>query len=614
VGEAQTSRGSITGTVSDTSGAVIGGASVVLTHTETGISRTAASNEAGIYRIDAAELGIYEIRVTQPGFRPFVSRLVQVDANRTTTIDATLEVGPAESTLEVTTPVAELLVKDSPLRGGNFQSREARDLPLINLNPLSLARTLPGVIQPTGSRLWQRESEATEFSVNGQRIRGNNYLLDGTENNDIAFGGPAQSFHIADAVGEVSVQTANFSVEFGRAGGGVFNVVTKSGTNTVRGSILWRYQSQDFNSVSNVNKLNKESEPPFRQNVYGFTVGGPIRRNRTFLFGGFQQDTRRSQPFTLTVPTAASVAHLRSLFPTGSNERLDLHLRFLGDLRGSDSAAPITQNLGLDPVTGINRGTIDFGRVALTTSRSEDDPNWIARLDHQLSETHRLSGRYVGDFQLVSPVNVTFPGFFIESGSRNQNWLFVDEYLLGPDHTNELRLSYGRSKAFPDRLSTLDASVLEVPQFSIASTGISAPGAPRGQYRNVKNFLFQETQTKLSGRHTFRYGLEFLVQRAAQTTSGNYIGNVTYGATPVSAFANFLDDFSGEGGRLRKTLGAGEFHPNQFRHSYFFQDTWKATPSLSIVLGLRYENFGQPANTLKYAAFAGFDPDQFLTL
>src|SRR5262249_48800056 len=120
--------------------------------------------------------------------------------------------------------------------------RSAR-LPLAGLNPLSLARTLPGAIGPTRTSLYGGPP-ASSFSVNGQRFRGNNYLLDSTENNDFAFTGIAQPFNIADAVEEVVVQTGNFGVEFGRAGGGIFNVVTKSGTNRLHGTLLWRYQSQ----------------------------------------------------------------------------------------------------------------------------------------------------------------------------------------------------------------------------------------------------------------------------------------------------------------------------------------------------------------------------------
>src|SRR5262249_54961166 len=149
-----------------------------------------------------------------------------------------------------------LVIRDGPLRGGNFQQREVSQLPLIGQSPISLALTVPGVIQPSGGVHWGKNAAGNEFSINGQRTRGNNFLLDGTENNDIALAGVAQPFIIADAVEEVSVQTSNFSVEFGRAAGGVLNVVTKSGTNTIHGTAFWRYQSQRFNSVSNIDKLN----------------------------------------------------------------------------------------------------------------------------------------------------------------------------------------------------------------------------------------------------------------------------------------------------------------------------------------------------------------------
>jgi len=164
------------------------------------------------------------------------------------------------------------LIQATPARGGNFLSSEVRNLPLVALNPISLARTLPGAIELPGTFLYGKGPESS-FSVNGQRFRGNNYLLDSTENNDIVRTGIAQPFNMADAVEEVSVQTGNFGVEFGRASGGIFNVVTKSGTNSLHGTLLWRFQSQRFDSVSNVDKLNQTRQSVFSHNVYGFTLG-----------------------------------------------------------------------------------------------------------------------------------------------------------------------------------------------------------------------------------------------------------------------------------------------------------------------------------------------------
>src|SRR5690348_16832793 len=230
--QAQTSRGTVSGIITDPSGARVAHAAISLTHIETGLRRSAMSNEAGIYRFDAVDLGTHELRVTHPGFNAFIATGLGVEANRNTVMDVRLELGGETTTVRVSTE-AVLTMRDGALRGGNFLPREVSQLPLVDLNPFSLARTLPGVIRPSGSAVaGEGGGEGVQFSVNGQRVRGNNFLLDGTDNNDIAFTGIAQPFNMADAVEEVSAQTGNFGVEFGRAAGAVFNVVTKSGTNT----------------------------------------------------------------------------------------------------------------------------------------------------------------------------------------------------------------------------------------------------------------------------------------------------------------------------------------------------------------------------------------------
>jgi len=166
-------------------------------------------------------------------------------------------------------------------------------------------------------------------------------------------------------VEEVSVQTGNYSVEFGRASGGIFNVVTKSGTNSIHGTLFWRFQSQRFNSVSNLDKLTRTHKAVFSHNVPGFTLGGPIRQDETFFFAGFQQNTRRSTAnFPLVLPTGAAVERLRSLFP--SNPRLDLYLNALGDPTRLGSAV----RAGVDPSTGLDRELVQFATAPLGLSRT----------------------------------------------------------------------------------------------------------------------------------------------------------------------------------------------------------------------------------------------------
>src|SRR5215831_10837033 len=411
----------LTGRVTDPSGGVIAGVKVEATNVETNFTFSGETNMEGLYNISDLPPGTYRVIVQKFAFRTVVKPNVELHVQDVIALNFSMELGSvAES---ITVEAGAPLIQASPARGGNFLSSEVRDLPLVSMNPISLARTLPGAIVPAGSFLYGGGGEATQFSVNGQRPRGNNYLLDSTENNDIAFTGVAQPFNIADAVEEVSVQTGNFGVEFGRAGGGVFNVVTKSGTNNLHGTLLWRYQSERFNSVSNVDKRTHTPQSVFSRNVYGFTVGGPVRKDKTFFFAGFQQDTLRStQNVSLVVPTEEAVARLRSLFP--SNPRLGLYLNLLGTLRGL--ASPLGLQLGEDPITGVDRGVVQFASAPLGLPASNAGPQWLVRLDHNRSEKHRLSLRYIYDSRTNSPTIVYFPGFFLDQAAKNQNVLFTD--------------------------------------------------------------------------------------------------------------------------------------------------------------------------------------------
>jgi hypothetical protein len=611
----QTSRGGVAGTATDPSGAVIVGAEVRLAHNETGVVRTGRTNDVGIYRFDAVDLGTFDVRISKLGFATFVSRGVTVEGNRTTTVDATLQVGETQTVVQVDATTAEFLLKDSPLRGGNFQGREVSQLPLNALNPISLAGTLPGAISPSGSTVYGNGGEATQFAVNGQRPRGNSYLLDGTDNNDMEFTGTAQGFKIADAVQEVSVQTSNFGAEFGRAGGAVVNLITKSGTNQFQGTGLWLFGSQAFDSLSNLEKLSPTPPPGFSKNIYGFTLGGPIKKSKAFFFAALQQDRFRSNSqFPFVLPMADAVSILRSLFP--SNPRLELYLNAIGDLRGSFS--PFSAwSLGVDPVTGIDRGPVTFGTANWLLPTASHETQAMLRLDHAWSQRHEMSFRYLYDSSVQSPFGPpTFPRYFGDAANTDHNFLLSDNVTVGTTLTNELRFSYARvSNDWP--ISPSSVSLAKVlPAVKLQNSPIAAPGIDGSlpQFQFANNWLLQETQSKLIGRHTFRYGLEFFWQFAKQLGAG-FAGRgvVTYTSSPgYSVFANFLDDYSGPSGNIRRNFGNPVFDPDSFRQSYFFEDTWRAAPALSVNLGVRYENFGQPANSLRFPAFAGFDPSRFL--
>jgi hypothetical protein len=245
-------------------------------------------------------------------------------------------------------------------------------------------------------------------------------------------------------------------------------------------------------------------------------------------------------------------------------------------------------------------------------------PQGLIRVDHYRSEAHRFSWRISSDSQVTFPAVVAFPGFVQQNSASHHNFLFSDSYTFSPSYTNELRFSYAR----PDLRSFVPwgGSVplaLSLPRINFPSSGgISSFGLVSQSTQSLygNNFIFQETQTKLSGHHALRYGLEFLRQTLTEARA-NDLGTISFtddSAFGYSAFANFLDDYSGPSAVASRAFGVSVFRPTQLRQTWFFQDNWKLTPRLALTMGLRYENFGQPANVLPYPAFPGFDPAQFL--
>ncbi|HZD93029.1 MAG TPA: carboxypeptidase regulatory-like domain-containing protein, partial [Candidatus Sulfotelmatobacter sp.] len=226
---AQTSRGTLTGTVTDISGAVISKATVKITERATGVTRQTTTNGAGIYRFDAVDLGNYTIAVQVAGFSGVSKNGIEIQASRVSNIDFQLKVGAAQETVMVEATGIEVALQTSEqVRSENFSARTIASLPLPGADSLTLAQLAPGISLASGNSI--NQNGTLNFSVNGQRPRGNNFMIDGVENNDISVTGPAFTITNSDAVQEFSVQTANFSAEYGRAGGAVFNQVTKSGT------------------------------------------------------------------------------------------------------------------------------------------------------------------------------------------------------------------------------------------------------------------------------------------------------------------------------------------------------------------------------------------------
>ncbi len=500
---------------------------------------------------------------------------------------------------------------------------------------LTLAQLAPGV--SLGSENSVNQLTTLRYAINGQRPRGNSFMIDGVENNEITIAGPAFTITNPDAVQELVIQTADFSAEYGRSGGAVFNQVTKSGTNQLHGTLTYVYAGSAFKALNHLDRISGLTRAPRAvENIPDFTFGGPVvipglyhNHGKTFFFAAAQWDRlfdnatrngalnslRLNVPGPVRVPDAAGVALLQSLAPTFPNAAL--FLRALGSLRGDPNLNPAGINLAVPSPAGACTNSTRAGMVLTTgqvnraQQQSALDNNHLIRVDHIASDKQTLMFRWLYDSNVTTPSTLTnLPPFDSTFIGTFMTGAFTDTYVVNPRWTNEFRFNYGRIGIEREPV-TSDSFALNLPSYSGLGNGMSSFGVFNTlQARFNNNWQYQDTMSLVRGKHTFRFGPDFLRQLARAHTP--LPGALVYSSSSgVAAFTNFLDDFGGASGTLSQQFGSFTYHPNHFRQSYFFQDFWKTTANLTLNIGLRYEYFGAPENTFVVAGFTNYDPINF---
>src|SRR6266567_2460964 len=364
----QTSKGFVVGNISDPNGAAIASATVKATNTATGVSRETTSQSDGSYRFDAVDPGTYKVEVSSGGFKS-ATRDVVVAAAQTSDAPFNLEIGNPNEVVTVSSGggVIELQTSDGA-RVSTLETRQITELPVQGLNPVNLVFTLPGVVDP--GPLAGGFVQGTEFSVNGLRARANNQLIDGLDNNDNSIAGQFYIPALRDGYSEVTVLQSDYSAEFGRAGGAVVNVVTRSGTNQFHGSVYDVLNNSAFNSLTASQRADGTEKPVAVENTFGFSLGGPIKKNKLFFFGTYQGDRFRSgTDARVRVPTASGFATLRSLFRAGANPNLDRYLSIVGNLRGEREISSVA--------LGSGRPNIDFGETTVSSTQPVNDNQYL---------------------------------------------------------------------------------------------------------------------------------------------------------------------------------------------------------------------------------------------
>ncbi len=602
---AQSPNGSIGGTITYASNAVAVRATITAKNQHTGELRSTRTGAYGQYRIDAIEPGIYTVSITQEGFAPLTLEKITVSGSVVTSLSAKLTVNGATESVVVEASSAAVQTENGEI-SRILSTAEVRNIPYDSLNPYSLATTLPGVSTVT-SGLYSF-TNGIAYSSDGERPRGNNFLIEGQDNNDARIHGQGLQPENIEAVQEVSVLLNSTSAEYGHGGGAIANLNYKSGTNSFHGAAWDRLSNSSLDATDHANVIAETPKSKYRENYFGFNLGGPVKKDKLFFFTSYQWDDYRSSANggNLILPSAAGYSVLQQY---ASNPQVAAMLAAYGSLRGDStrSGAPAPIPLGLAPATGLSRGSVQMGLFTRTgVPLDYNSPEFDAKGDYNITRNDSLNLRYIRN-SFSAPYDFfnypnNLPGFDSEQNGVWQNAGITYTHIFGPTLLNEARISYGRMGLYflprPDNVAA--ASMPTIAIADMQGWGAS-PSIPQGAIHDT--YQVQDTVSWTKGKHFLKVGVDFAEIRVRDVVPYNYFGQITYApGGGYQALGNYLDNYSGGTASVTQTFGSPIVHASLPSQNYFFQDSWKVRPNLSLDFGLRYEYNGTPANQLQYPA------------
>ena len=592
---AQATFADILGTVRDPSGAAVAGAAVRVRNLSTNDTRETTTNTEGVFRVQFLPPGSYEVSVTRSGFSRYIQGPITLRVGQDVELNIKLEVAGMTEVITVTADAALVNTTNAEV-GTNFDVRRIGDLPMApNRNILNLALQIPGVSQlSSGNSAFT--SGGVSFSVNGMRTRSNNFLIDGQDSNNASIGGLVQEINNPDTVAEMRIVTNQFAAEYGRAAGSVVSIVTKSGTNEFHGSAYWFYNGNKLNARSNLDKRNFPRAPWRVENQFAGTLGGPIRKDRTFFFGSILRWTDRrfaSGTAIGAAPTAEGQTILRNV--AGNRPQVKALLDFVPPAQ-TPTGRTATFTLGGQTYS------IPLGTLSGAAANLGDVWQWMGRVDHKLSEKHSLLGRYMFDDRISVGGQAVPPGLLSRSPARRQAMAAGLNSTFSPTIYNELRLNFQRLASVT---SAQDPRAETIPNIEISELGMTgfnaaasrtafglAVNLPQAQVLN--NYQLADNFSWLRGRHAFKFGIDFRRQDQIQDFNPTIRGRLSY-----NTLQDFVDD-------IAQTASINTFLPGVPRwqayryYDYFFyvQDEWRVNNRLTLTYGIRYETPGNPAQWL----------------
>ena len=652
----QLSTATVAGTVTDSSGAVIGNASIVFTQTLTNFTRTAQTNAAGEYRADFMPIGPYTAKVDAQGFQTYVQNGIVLNAAQEATLNFALQPGVQSTVVQVTGQVPLVNTENSVL-SSTVDNREIENLPLVGRNVYQLLNLTPGVQNVTNENSIGLPMEHVILNGSTDNMVGQvTYYLDGGLN----MTGVRDTGNVIpnpDAVDQFNVQTNNFSAEYGRTGAGVVSVVTMSGTNAVHGSVFEFHQETNFNADSYL----QTTRTPEHINRFGATVGGPVLMNRIFFFGSYAGLRQVSpQNFNTVVPDALQrVGNFSENLPTTApatglgacatklsatdkantnyggkffvcdpvthqpvpGNRLDLDTNFKPD---PVAAAVLSKNV---PLPSANRPTPDnrfVGNEGLPNNTDE----YLIKGDFQLMPSHRETLEYYQSIgsQIELPSGSSLPGWAVSNYAyRQQNGDASDVWTLSAKSVNQAWLSFSRMIA--GRISSPAESLAafgsdlnvqgtpSLPQISVSSF-FTLANAISGPVAGDNIYGLRDVFSTNRGRHTINAGAEgYLEHDRLETLLNNYgvfsftsatVPSTTSGQATYTRTGNAISDFLIGHPNTMSQDSPDDANENYWDYGFFVQDDWHPLTNLTLNLGLRYDVQTAPTDTQRRIAV--FEP------
>ena len=582
---AQVTGATLSGTITDASGAVLPGAQLIIVNLSTDVTRKSLTQSDGIYSAPNLSPGSYEVTVSAQGFATVTRKGITLNVGGNQILDIQLKVGPATEQVEVDQRAPILQLASSEITTV-VDSQTVRELPLNGRSWTDLAALQPGVVRLESSfnaaSGFDRglKGFGTQLSISGGRPVQNNYRIDGLTVNDYANGGPSNVIGGAlgvDAIQEFSVITSNYTSQYGRTSGGVVNAITKSGTNDVHGSAyeFIRNSALDARNYFDFDRAGNPIRPPFRRNQFGGSLGGPISKGHTFIFGDYE-GIRQSKGIATQARVPSDAARAGNL--TSGHVNVD------------PAAA---KYLTLYPHANLSAGAGDIGIYSFTDQQVLTENFFTTRIDEVVSQKNGLSGSYIYDdtpYSAPDPMNVTLKGHHI----RRQSGVLEETHLFSPTLLNSFHIGVSRvvasinSNRGPIIPLSTDKSFAAIPGDNAARVFIpnltTFPGgvAETGDLQSYTSAQGYDDAILTRGAHSLKFGV------AVENIRSNVLGGRGTGDWAFASLRDFLinQPLSLQASKTNTVV------PRDVRSTIFgayLQDNWRIRKALTVDLGLRYE-------------------------